>query len=92
MRDYPCARLEDVLLKRFGDEAVLFSLDKGMPYVLNSTALKVFSLCDGTRSVEDITRSLSEGYSVTLRDITSGISDILGAFHKRGLISYKGGT
>ena len=51
---------------------------------LNATAAAVLELCDGERSVEDISGVLSERYGGA--DVTGDVRELLGGMGQRGLV------
>lgn len=64
-RQFPRARL-DCLSRRFGDEVLVYDLQRDVGHCLNSTAAAIWKLCDGNRSPSQITRTLSTQLSVRL--------------------------
>jgi pyrroloquinoline quinone biosynthesis protein D len=51
---------------------------------LNETAVHVLELCDGERSLEDITATLSQRYSGA--DVTDDVRALLRGMGERGLV------
>jgi pyrroloquinoline quinone biosynthesis protein D len=51
---------------------------------LNQTAVHVLELCDGRRSLEEITDTLSERYAGA--DVADDVRELLGGMGERGLV------
>ncbi len=51
---------------------------------LNATAARVLELCDGRRSVEEITATLSQRYEGA--DVSDDVRELLGGMGERGLV------
>jgi len=83
-------RADDIIWRRDGEEDQIIILSKDgfpLPIILNPTAVRIFLLCDGKSSLEDIARSLCEEFS--LDDSASVLSDVkeqVDDFIKRGII------
>jgi hypothetical protein len=61
-RQFPRARLE-CLSREFGDEVLVYDLQRDMGHCLNSTAAATWKLCDGNNSLSQIARTLSRQFS-----------------------------
>ena len=61
-RQFPRARL-DCLSREFGEEVLVYDLQRDMGHCLNSTAAAAWKLCDGNRSPSQIARTLSRQFS-----------------------------
>jgi pyrroloquinoline quinone biosynthesis protein D len=51
---------------------------------LNATAAQVLELCDGNRSLDEISAALSQRYSGA--DVTDDVQELLGGMAERGLV------
>lgn len=52
----PMMRERGLVVQEASDELLVYDLDTNKAHCLNSTAAAVWKLCDGTRSIEDISR------------------------------------
>jgi hypothetical protein len=57
-RQFPRARV-DCLSREFGDEVLVYDLQRDVGHCLNSTAAATWKLCDGNSSPPQIARTLS---------------------------------
>ncbi len=64
-RPFPKARL-DCLSREFGDEVLVYDLQRDMGHCLNSTAAAAWKLCDGNNSPSEIARTLSRQLSLPI--------------------------
>jgi len=78
----------DVLLRRVGNEWVLFDASQGRAHVLNLTAAVVWTYCDGEHAsdaiAEAIGRELKGGPTRT--DIRADVDQVLKRFSAEGLL------
>ena len=61
-RQFPRARV-DCLSREFGNEVLVYDLQRDVGHCLNSTAAAAWKLCDGNRSPPQIARTLSRQLS-----------------------------
>ena len=61
-RQFPRARL-DCLSREFGEEVLVYDLQRDVGHCLNSTAAAIWKLCDGNNSPSQITRAFSRKLS-----------------------------
>src|SRR5438045_202906 len=54
----PHAREEDLLVREFGDETLVYDLNRHMAYCLNRTSVLVWRQCDGQSGLAEITSAL----------------------------------
>lgn len=75
----------DVATKQIGADLILYDLANRDLHVLNVTAAKVFQLCDGSHTPEEIAKSLVESFDsveyVQAYEDVRRILDILEAKH-----------
>ena len=55
-------RRDDVKARKLGSEWMLYDDRSGSVHIINETAAKVWELCDGTRTVEEMAAALAEQY------------------------------
>lgn len=70
-------RRDDVLAQAAGDTVVLLTRDTGEYYTLNEVGGRIWELADGTRTVADIARALSEEYEAPAEVIQIDALEIL---------------
>lgn len=51
---------KDVIVKQGASESFIYDPANEVIYVLNMTAAKIFQLCDGTHSTEEIAKAVTE--------------------------------
>jgi radical SAM protein with 4Fe4S-binding SPASM domain len=67
---------EGWLSRRLGDELVVCNQDGSGVFSLNQVAARIWSLCDGLRTVEDVARLLLDEFEVEMDRL---LEDVLGA-------------
>jgi coenzyme PQQ synthesis protein D (PqqD) len=81
-------RAADVRVYALGDEALVYLPAAAAAYALNPSALAIFELCDGRRTVADIGRECAETLGcapdAVLPDVGRGVSEL----QQAGLVSY----
>jgi hypothetical protein len=76
----------DVSCKNLGDESVLFDAASRTAHVVNQTAAEVWRLCDGTRSLAHVARSMGERYPDARDRVAADVEEIVAAFRGLGLL------
>jgi hypothetical protein len=66
-RQFPRARV-DCLSREFGDEVLVYDLQRDMGHCLNSTAAAAWKLCDGNNSPSQIAKTLSRQLSAPMHE------------------------
>ena len=80
-------RRERVLSQGAGDEAMLLDLDGGTYFALNEVGARVWTLCDGDRSVGTIAGILSEEYDADAGVILGDVLELLGELAAERLVT-----
>ena len=57
--EYPAARRDELVIQEPENEVLIYDLRSNKASCLNSTAAMVWNQCDGTKSVDDISRAVS---------------------------------
>ena len=78
-------RKTSLVIQFVGNEVLVHDADRGKVHVLNATAGDVLELCDGTRTIADLTLALSESTGIDASIIEPDVVSIVGAFHELGL-------
>ena len=67
-------------------EVVVYDANSGMGHVLNATALRIWSLCDGNRSSQDIEKDLAGLYPDQKDAIHRDVEDAVHQLTEIGLV------
>ena len=84
-RDCPIAHTR-ALRRDEGDETLLFDPANGAIHSLNATARRIWELCDGARSVDEIARALAAEYDLTDDQIRHDVAALVAEMRTLGLI------
>jgi len=77
----------DVVVKKVGNETLVYNAGAQMIHVLNPTAQFVWELCDGDHSVAQIEQALRLNFSIPPNhDVTKDVRQILALFKRKGLL------
>ena len=57
--NYPLSRQDNIVIQELRDEVLIYDLAKNKALCLNQTSAKVWQECDGTKSVSEISKTLS---------------------------------
>ena len=75
-------RNADVTLQRIGPEAILHDRRNGRAHVLNSSAARVWELCDGHSSVDQIAERFAAAYAMPTTEVHDDVVAILATFRE----------
>jgi pyrroloquinoline quinone biosynthesis protein D len=75
-----------VLQRDLGTEYVFYDEDGERFHVLNETARDIYLLCDGSRSIRDIARTLAETRAVDQDTASRDTQDAVGRMVQLGLL------
>ncbi|MCU1426503.1 MAG: PqqD family protein [Actinomycetia bacterium] len=70
-------RRERVLVERIEDETVLLDLDSGLYFALNEVGARVWELCDGARSVDEIVDVIAGEYDADGATVRTDVVELL---------------
>jgi hypothetical protein len=68
------------------DEAVIYVEENGELHHLNPTATIVFGLCDGSSTISEMSRDISEAFNVPLKDVEGQVRALVRQFRSAGLL------
>ena len=85
IRAYP-VQVPGVVSRVVGEEAVLVQPELAKVKVLNEVGARIWSLADGTRTIEQITTLLCEEYQVDAIQAQSDVLEFIGELVKRGML------
>ena len=69
------------------DDVVLYQQGDERAFVLNHTASRIWSLCDGTRAAESIAEEIAAGYGVAYDHALSDVRDFVIRLRRAGLLA-----
>ena len=70
-------RRERVLVERVDEETVLLDVDSGSYFALNDVGARIWELCDGERSVDDIVATITAEYDVDTGTARADVAELL---------------
>jgi hypothetical protein len=83
---YP-RRRSDIMIQSLGDELLLCSPEAKAIHILNPTAQRIWELCDGVHSVEDMEQVLRTSFAVSTEcDVAGDINRTVEVFGSKGLL------
>lgn len=88
MKEYPQARV-DLRVMDLGAELMLCDDEKRLVHILNSTARRIWELCDGTHGKEEISTEISRMFpNVTREQIERDVSAALEQLERKEVIAW----
>lgn len=82
---YPL-RKKEVAYQTIGDELVILNLDSGIYYSANEIGARIWELCDGSKTIQEIVSLLSKEYEVSLQEARHDTLEFTGDLVNEGLI------
>lgn len=77
---------DDVLFTSMGEDAVLLHVQRGDYYSLNKVGARLWVLADGTRTVKDLARLITEEFDITQDAAENDIAELVEQLAKEELI------
>ena len=77
---------DDLAIVELDGEAVIYDEEHGSLHHLNPTATLVFSLCDGSADLRQLTEELSETFSVPADDMEGQLAELVEELRDQGLL------
>jgi len=78
-------RRKDLLGRTLG---FLFFVPQSRPVTLDEVGTRVWHLCDGERTVQQIARVLSDEYKLGRREVEASLTEYLRTLGKRGMVGF----
>jgi hypothetical protein len=75
----------DVTLQEVGREAILHDARDGKAHVINGSAARVWTLCDG-RSMDDVVAAFAASYDRSPESVQTDVERVVGKFRELGLL------
>ncbi|HUX88898.1 MAG TPA: PqqD family peptide modification chaperone [Chloroflexota bacterium] len=76
----------DLTISELDGETVLYDQGSGQVHQLNPTATRIWSLCDGTRSIDAIARSIADAYAITLEQARADVGELIARLSAANLL------
>lgn len=75
------------MLQELGDEGLLYDREGALVHVLNLSALFIWRLCDGTRTLDEMAREVRGAFAGTDGvDVRADVERAVARFAERGLL------
>lgn len=82
-------RNESVVWRKLDGKAVIIGADAQSVYTLNKTATRIWELCDGNKTIDEIAADICEKFDVTSEEAQADVRDTIMKFEKMKLIERK---
>jgi PqqD family protein of HPr-rel-A system len=79
-------RSADVTLQRVDQEAILHDRRNGRAHVINESAARVWELCDGRATLDEIAAALAASYNVDVSMVRSDVTQLIARFRDLGVL------
>jgi len=72
----------DASLQRVGQEAIIYDRRNGQAHVINNSAARLWELCDGHATVEQIAEAFAASYGLPVSEVHADVVAILTTFRE----------
>jgi PqqD family protein of HPr-rel-A system len=79
-------RRAHVSLQRVGQEAILHDRASGRAHVINSSAARLWELCDGRTTVDEIAAAFAASYALPAAEVRADVDTLLSTFRELGVL------
>jgi len=86
---YP-KRREDNIWRDIGGEVVILDEDSTQVCLLNKTAALIWTLADGTRTVEEIAENIHQRFKVSLQEAVADVRELGAQLLEADLVEFRG--
>jgi hypothetical protein len=86
MEEDQVARAEDVIWREIDNEIAVIRDDGLAVYVLNKTAARIWKMCDGSLTPDEIAAKLCEDYDVSIDRASVDVRNALTGMRAKGLL------
>lgn len=76
-----------VTLEHVGSQAVLYDRRNGQAHVLNGSAARLWELCDGERTIDQLTTQFASSYDIPADAVRSDVEQLVASFRDLGVLS-----
>jgi len=84
-------RQEQIIVQKRSKDVLLFNIDDGSYYALNEVGNRIWDLCDGTHTVEQLVRMLAKEYNATEEMIETDALELLEDLRSKNLVVDRSG-
>ena len=67
-RFLPLARTENIVIQELENEVLIYDLNLNKAFCLNETSAIIWQLCDGTKTVSEISQAVSKKFEATVSE------------------------
>ena len=64
----PFAKQEDIVIQELNDEVLIYDLIRNKAFCLNETSLIIWQMCDGTKTVAEISQAASRKFKANISE------------------------
>lgn len=64
----PLARTENIVIQELENEVLIYDLNLNKAFCLNQTSAIIWQLCDGTKTVSEISQAVSQKFATTVAE------------------------
>jgi PqqD family protein of HPr-rel-A system len=75
-----------VTLQRVGQEAILYDQQHGRAHVINTSAVRIWELCDGQATLDEIAGAFAASYGLPAAAVHEDVVKILTTFRELRLL------
>lgn len=79
-------RCSAVTLERVGQEAILHDRERGRVHVVNGSAARLWELCDGRATVDEIVVAFANSYGAPPDAVRSDVENVVATFRELGVL------
>ena len=79
-------RGERIIARRGADEVILLDPDSGNYFTLDDIGGRIWELCDGSRSPDEIAQVLAVEYDAPVEQIRTDVDELLGELRESRLV------
>jgi hypothetical protein len=76
----------EVLFTSMGEDAVLLHVQRGDYYSLNRVGARVWALNDGSKSISDLAKEITEEFEISQEEAENDIIELAQQLEKEGLV------
>lgn len=85
-KDHYLIKDDDVLFTSMGEDAVLLHIERGDYYSLNKVGARLWALADGTKSIEELARIITDEFEISQSQAVSDVAELVEQLAKEDLV------
>lgn len=82
----PLTRSTEATLERVGNEAILYDKARGSAHVLNGAAARLWELCDGESTIDEVTSTFAFSFGLTESAVREDVERVVSALRALHLL------